>query len=107
MLITKHAFQRLKERVNENIDSDQAVNLATKAFHQGKTAAHFLEIDPMLADYLSYKQSKYEHKTLRLLDGMIYIYDLSQQVLITCYPSDLEDWKKRNKKIIKKYLHKK
>lgn len=107
MLITKHAFQRLRERVRQNITSEQAVNLATKAYYQGKTSGHFIETDPVLAGYLGHKQNSYQHKTLRLFDGMIYVYDLSQKVLITCYPADIEDWKRKNQKIIKKYLRKK
>ena len=102
MLITKHAFKRLRERVNEKITDEQAVELATKAFYQGKTSGHFIETDVDLAMYLSHKQNKYLNKTLRLLDGMIYVYDIAKKVLITCYPSDFESWKNNNKKYLRK-----
>ena len=102
MLITKHAFQRLRERVNENITDDQAIELATKAYYQGKTSGHFIETDIDLAMYLSHKQNKYINKTIRLLDNMIYVYDLAEKVLITCYPSNFNSWKNNCKKYLQK-----
>jgi len=107
MQITQHAFQRLKERVNSEITTEDAIKLAAKAYHQGKTSAHFIETDTEMFDYLMYKQSKYLDKnvTIRLLNDMLYIYDLDKRLLITCYQIDFELWRKNNKNK-KRYLQK-
>ena len=86
VIVSMHASDRIDERIRV-MSQEEKETLAKAAFVNGKTSIHFLEKDQSMFLYLQYKQNKYENKTLRLYEDVIFVYSSTPpHSLITCFP---------------------
>ena len=86
VIITLHAALRIDERIGK-LSEEEKIQLAKEAYYFGKTSVHFYEVDNTMFSFLQYQQNKYLDKTLRLHEGVIYIFSMKPpHSLITCYP---------------------
>ena len=86
VIITLHAALRIDERIGK-LSEEEKLQLAKEAYYFGKTSVHFYEVDNKMFSFLQYQQNKYLGKTLRLHEGVIYIFSMKPpHSLITCYP---------------------
>ena len=84
--ITDHARMRIQERVGSLSDEDQ-LKLAKVAYEKGEHSMHYYETDKNKFMCLNYIQNKHQGKTLRLYDGIVYIFSLTPpHGLVTVYP---------------------
>ena len=84
--ITDHARMRINERVANYSDEEQ-LKLAKVAYEKGEHSMHYFDKDKNIFMCLNYIQNKHLGKTLRLYDGIVFIFSLTPpHGLVTVYP---------------------
>ena len=84
--ITLHGKERVLERIGE-MNDEEMLSIVKVAYDKGLTSGHYIEKDPLMFKFLSYQQSKYIGKTLRIYKDVLFFYSLEPpHSLITCFP---------------------
>lgn len=102
--VTYHGKERILERIGE-MSNEEMRALAKVAYHIGLTSAHFIEKDPLMFEFLSYKQGKKIGKTARVYEDILFYYSLeAPHDLVTCffYKNNLEIFRQERSKSKKK-----
>ena len=69
------------------MNDEEMLSIVKVAYDKGLTSGHYIEKDPLMFKFLSYQQSKYIGKTLRIYKDVLFFYSLEPpHSLITCFP---------------------
>lgn len=102
--VTQHGKDRIIERIGEMSDKEIKA-LGKVAYHKGLTSGHFLESDPMMAEFLSYKQGREVGKIAKIYGDVLFFFSLkAPHDLVTCffYKNNFENFRAERNKVNKK-----